>query len=278
MLREIIKIDSISYSYPEGVQALKDVSLSVNEGEFLGIIGQNGAGKSTLLKCIVGLLKPQKGRILLKGEDLDDFPVSRVALKVGFVLQNPDLQLFSMTVRDEIAFGLSNMGFEREQMETRIKEALEMVGLSGREEEYPLTLSRGERARVVIASVIAMNPDIMILDEPTSGQDYSGSIQIMEIADKLCRDGRTILVVSHNMSLIAEYCRRVVVFRSGKIFLDGSVGEVFSRPDELIKTGIKPPQITRLGNALRDVLPSAETILRVEQLGDLIIEKVNRRR
>jgi len=277
-LREIIKIDSISYSYPEGVQALKDVSLSVNEGEFLGIIGQNGAGKSTLLKCIVGLLKPQKGRILLKGEDLDDFPVSRVALKVGFVLQNPDLQLFSMTVRDEIAFGLSNMGFEREQMETRIKEALEMVGLSGREEEYPLTLSRGERARVVIASVIAMNPDIMILDEPTSGQDYSGSIQIMEIADKLCRDGRTILVVSHNMSLIAEYCRRVVVFRSGKIFLDGSVGEVFSRPDELIKTGIKPPQITRLGNALRDVLPSAETILRVEQLGDLIIEKVNRRR
>jgi len=277
-LREIIKIDSISYSYPEGVQALKDVSLSVNEGEFLGIIGQNGAGKSTLLKCIVGLLKPQKGRILLKGEDLDDFPVSRVALKVGFVLQNPDLQLFSMTVRDEIAFGLSNMGFEREQMETRIKEALEMVGLSGREEEYPLTLSRGERARVVIASVIAMNPDIMILDEPTSGQDYSGSIQIMEIADKLCRDGRTILVVSHNMSLIAEYCRRVVVLRSGKIFLDGSVGEVFSRPDELIKTGIKPPQITRLGNALRDVLPSAETILRVEQLGDLIIEKVNRRR
>ncbi len=277
-MREIIKIDSISYSYPEGVQALKDVSLSVNEGEFLGIIGQNGAGKSTLLKCIVGLLKPQKGRILLKGEDLDDFPVSRVALKVGFVLQNPDLQLFSMTVRDEIAFGLSNMGFEREQMETRIKEALEMVGLSGREEEYPLTLSRGERARVVIASVIAMNPDIMILDEPTSGQDYSGSIQIMEIADKLCRDGRTILVVSHNMSLIAEYCRRVVVFRSGKIFLDGSVGEVFSRPDELIKTGIKPPQITRLGNALRDVLPSAETILRVEQLGDLIIEKVNRRR
>lgn len=277
-MREIIKIDSISYSYPEGVQALKDVSLSVNEGEFLGIIGQNGAGKSTLLKCIVGLLKPQKGRILLKGEDLDDFPVSRVALKVGFVLQNPDLQLFSMTVRDEIAFGLTNMGFEREQMETRIKEALEMVGLSGREEEYPLTLSRGERARVVIASVIAMNPDIMILDEPTSGQDYSGSIQIMEIADKLCRDGRTILVVSHNMSLIAEYCRRVVVFRSGKIFLDGSVGEVFSRPDELIKTGIKPPQITRLGNALRDVLPSAETILRVEQLGDLIIEKVNRRR
>ena len=270
----VIEIKNLSCTYQGGVEAVKNINLTINKNQFVGIIGQNGAGKSTLLKHMIGLLKPAAdcpGEVRVLGMDTRKLNVSKMAMRVGFVLQNPDLQLFAQTVEEEVGFGPANMGISGDESKTRVLEALEKVGLQAQLETYPLTLSKGDRSKVVIASVLAMDPEIIILDEPTCGQDHRGNSQIMEIAKGLQQEGKTIIVVTHNMGLIAAYAERIIVLKHGEIFMDGSVREVFSRPEKLLETHIKPPHITRLGQRLADCFHGNSTFLSVEELGEAVI-------
>lgn len=266
-----IKIENLSYKYEKGSLALKNINIDIKKGEFVGIIGQNGAGKSTLLKNITGLLRPTEGRILVNGRDTLNVPVSDLALEVGFVLQNPDRQLFAATVEEEVAYGPKNMGLNEAQIKERVDYALDAVGLSDFREAFPPALSKGDRAKVVIASVLAMGPQIIILDEPTSGQDYRGCYQIMDIAKEFNRRGHTLVVVTHHMALVAEYTARTIVMMNSGILMDASTREVFSHPEKLKMTHITPPQITQVARELKPEIPISQTILNVKELGDELL-------
>jgi len=271
MSESVIKIENLSYKYEKGSLALKNINIDIKKGEFVGIIGQNGAGKSTLLKNITGLLRPTEGRILVNGRDTINVPVSELALEVGFVLQNPDRQLFASTVEEEVAFGPKNVGLSEAQIKERVDYALDAVGLNDHRADFPPALSKGDRAKVVIASVLAMGPQIIILDEPTSGQDYRGCYQIMDIAKDFNKRGHTLVVVTHHMALVAEYTERTIVMMNSEVLLDGSTREVFSHPDKLRMTHIKPPQITEVARKLQPNIPVNQTILNVGEFGEKLI-------
>ena len=273
----VLKIDHLSYSYDEKTEALSDVSIEIRENEFVAIIGQNGAGKSTLLKNITGLLRPTQGAIYINGKDNREMSVAAISREIGFVLQNPDRQLFAETVFEEIAFGLRNAGFKEDEIKVRIEETLESVGLSDKKDEFPPSLSKGDRAKVVIASVIALKPGIIILDEPTSGQDYKGCYQIMDIAKDLHKAGHTIIFVTHHMPLVTEYAERTIVMARRHVLMDDVSTDVFNHPDELATTNIKPPQITQFGAKLAEFIPLDGTILSVKSLGDQLINLQNGR-
>lgn len=275
MGNKIIEVKNLNYRYSEnGPLCVNNINLEVEEGDFIGIIGQNGAGKSTLMKVLTGLLRPSEGQIFINGEDIADVPVSVISNTLGYVLQNPDRQLFAETVREELAFGPTNQGVSEEEIEKRTDYILKAVGILHLADEYPPALSKGDRAKVVIGSVLAMEPKIIILDEPTGGQDYIGRYQIMDIAKKFREKGHTVIVVTHAMSLVAEYCNRIIVLCDGEILMQGSSKEVFSQPEELQKTFIRPPQITELANAMKDELHIEETLLCVEEMGDKILEHI----
>lgn len=271
----VLKIDHLSYTYDKGSEALSDVSIEIRENEFVAIIGQNGAGKSTLLKCITGLLRPSEGKIYINGKDNSEMSVAAISREIGFVLQNPDRQLFAETVFDEIAFGLKNAGFSEAEIKERIEETLASVGLTDKKDDFPPSLSKGDRAKVVIASVIAMKPGIIILDEPTSGQDYKGCYQIMDIAKELHKAGHTIIFVTHHMPLVTEYADRTIVMSRKHVLMDDVSTDVFNHPEELATTNIKPPQITQFGALLSEFIPLDGTILSVESLGEQLVKLQN---
>ena len=282
-----IHVESLTYVYPspkssrtfarEGIQALKDINLTVRQGEFIGIIGQNGAGKTTLLKSLVGLLHPTAGRVIVQGMDTRQVTVSELSMQVGFVLQNPDQQLFASTVEEEIAFGPHNLGLPKTEIRERVDAALALTGLEAFRAEFPPALAKGDRAKVVIASVLAMRPQIVILDEPTTGQDYRGCHQIMQIARQLHRGGHTVLVVTHHMALITEYTQRVVALCGGRVLLDDTTAAVFAQPEILRQTHVAPPQITQLSQMLPRALGLPPCALTVEELGQPIAERVRQR-
>ena len=261
MSETVLKIDHLSYTYASGVEALKDVSLDIRRGEFVAIIGQNGSGKSTLLKNITGLLRPTVGKVLINGRNNQEMSVAEISQEIGFVLQNPDNQLFESTVKDEILYALKNAKMSPEESDERVNKAAEAVGMTEKFEEYPPALSKGDRAKVVIASVLAMNPPILILDEPTSGQDYRGCYQIMDIAKRLHEEGRTIIYVTHQMPL-----------SEAELMLDMATEEVFVKEEELAKTNILPPQITQLANRLRVKMKNLPHTTTVGQLCDYLVE------
>jgi energy-coupling factor transport system ATP-binding protein len=268
-----LKIENLSHRYDSDCVSLTDINIEIRENEFVGIIGQNGAGKSTLLKNITGLLRPQEGKISLFGKDIKNTPVSRIADTIGFVLQNPDRQLFADTVREEVAYSLVNRKTPEEEIDKVIADVLDSVGLSDKSEEFPPSLSKGDRAKVVIASVLAMDPRIIVLDEPTSGQDHRGCHQIMSIAQEFHKAGRTVIFVTHHMALVAEYAQRVIVMGRRTILMDDKTKAVFSKPDILATTGIQPPQIISLSQNIRQDIPFEGDILSVEELGRKLINK-----
>ncbi len=262
----ILDIENVSFRYSEGAPlALSDVSLSVKRGEVIGIIGQNGAGKTTLMKCITGLLKPTAGRICINDQDVAGLDALKIAKLAGLILQNPDNQLFQMSSEEEIAFGLNNLGLDDDEIKRRIDEVLELTGMEAYRELYPFKLSLGDRRKLAVASIYAMHPSILIFDEPTTGQDFAGRYQLSDLAIRLNRLGATIIMISHDMSLIARYTQRTLVMGKSKILLDGPTREVFSQTDVLDSTFLEPPPAIQLAQELeRFGVPA--NILTVEEL------------
>ncbi len=276
---EAIRVDHISYVYPDGTVGLREASLTIEEGEFLAFIGQNGSGKTTLSKNIAGLLKPTTGDVWVFGRNTKEAPMSELATLVGYIFQNPDHQLFNQTVYDEIAYGPRNLKFPEEEVEKRVKEAMGIVGLDeSYREEHPFFLSKGLRQRVAIASILALRPRVIIVDEPTTGQDFKQSIEIMDFLTTLNREhGHTIIIITHDMPIVAKYAERTVVMANGQILLDGPTREVFAQAEVLAQAYIKPPQITRLAQRVGD-LGIPPNVLSIGEMADLIESALKVRR
>lgn len=267
----IISVENLSYSYGGGEPVLKNISMEIARGECLAIIGQNGAGKTSLAKHFNGLHRPTSGKVFIDGKDSARMKVSGLARTVGYVFQNPDHQIFNDTVGREIAFGLKNLGLSAGDIDDRVAKALEAVGLSSHHRTYPFNLSKGQRQRVALASVLAMQTQVIVLDEPTTGQDYRESAQIMEMVKKLNEKGHTIIFITHDMSLVADYARRAVVLCSGEILADGNVRSIFSMPELLARTYLNPPQVTALAQGLgKHQIPP--DVLTVDEMFNLLIE------
>jgi len=265
----VIEVRDVSFEYKTQppVKALDNVSFTIREGEFVGIIGKNGSGKTTLMKCLVGLLKPDTGKILFEGEEISNFTAKERAKRMGLVLQNPDTQLFSLSASQEIEFGLRNIGISQEEIVRRRDEVLKLVGLEQYENLHPFQLSFGDRKKLAVASIVAMNPKVLIMDEPTTGQDHRGRYEICDLAKMLNKRGITILMVTHDMDLVAKYTERVLVMNEGRVIFDGPTREAFKRIDTLRQAGLMPPRITLLARSasnwgIRQDILSVEEFLR----------------
>ncbi len=238
----MIRINNLIYRYKNGNEVLKNLNINIKSGEFTAIIGQNGAGKTTLLKNLNGLLKPTDGNITICGLNTAKTKTSVLAKKIGFLFQNPDHQIFCSTVFDEIAFGLKNIGIPSNEIDNLVYNAAMKVGLEEYLKHDPFSLSKGQRQRVALASVLAMETDILVLDEPTTGQDYSEGLEIMDIVKELNKKGKTIVMVTHDMELVAQYANRVIVLMKGTVLEDGSTEDVLSKEESLALSNLKPPQ------------------------------------
>ncbi|MEM2969527.1 MAG: ATP-binding cassette domain-containing protein [Candidatus Bathyarchaeia archaeon] len=248
----MIKIQDVFFSYPNGVEALKGVSLEIQDGEFLAIMGQNGAGKTTLVKHINGLLKPTKGTVTVDGIDTTKVSVATLAKKVGFVFQNPDHQLFSETVEEEISFALRNFGFSESTIKERVNWALNLLDLAEYRKVSPFMLSGGERKRVALASVLAWDPKILILDEPTIGQDNQQKERLRQFILQLNHLGKTVIIVTHDVEFVAECKPQVVLMSQGKIIAQGSAEKVLTNLKVVTQASVVLPQISQVFTNLKD--------------------------
>lgn len=274
--RPVIEAINVSFSYPDGTEALKGVSLRIIEGDYVGFIGRNGSGKTTLAKMFIGLLRPKSGKIIIDGEDSSQKSVAELAKIVGYNFQNPDDQIFARTVREELEFAPRNLNLSPEEIKKAVEKVAEELELTPYLDSNPFGLSQGLRRRVAFGSTLTLNPKVLVVDEPTTGQDYARAKVVMELCKRLNERGKTIIIISHNMDLIAEYCNYVYVMKDGSILLEGTPREVFSKPDILIETSIVPPQITRIFQSLSDLnLPNDVLTLNeaIEVLG-LVGERV----
>lgn len=242
----MIRVTDLTYTYPNGISVLNRINFQIKSGEFVALIGQNGAGKTTLLKHFNGLLKPTSGEVIINGMNTRNTSTGKLAQDVGYLFQNPDHQIFLPTVEQEIGFGPQNLHLSLSEINIRIGESAEKVGLTQFLKENPIFLSKGQRQRVAFASLLSMKPKVMVLDEPTTGQDYQEGIQIMEMVKELHRDGHTIVFVTHDMELVANYAERVIVLSQGEVMLDDSSRNVFYQPEQLLQTNLFPPQIVSL--------------------------------
>ncbi len=241
-----IEIENLSYSYAGGPRVLDSINLKVEPGEFLAIVGQNGSGKTTLAKSIVGLLQPATGRITIDGKDRAQMRPAETAREVAYVFQNPDHQIFAATVDDEVAFGPRNFGLPADEIRRRCDEALEAVGLQNERRSDPFLLSKGERQRLAVASVLVLRPRMLILDEPTTGLDHREQLRMMALVRDLNRSGIAIVIITHTPWLVAEYARRVVLMRKGAKIFDGGVREFFMQEELLRSSSFRAPEITEL--------------------------------
>jgi len=239
----VIEIDKLWYAYPEGLTALRNVSLRICRGEFVAVMGRNASGKTTLVKHINGLLKPTKGKVRVAGIDTQKATIAELARKVGFVFQNPNDHIFADTVEEEISFILRNLGFDGTEMAARVDEVLEMFGLKEHRRQYPRSLSGGERQRVAMASVLVASPEVLILDEPTRGLEYRLKSELMRFLDRYRGEGNTVVLVTHDVETVAEYADRVVLLSGGRVVVDGN------RRDVLSRALFFSPQINRLVQA-----------------------------
>jgi energy-coupling factor transport system ATP-binding protein len=242
----MIEVEDVHFRYPNGVEALKGVSLVIKNGEFVAIMGQNGAGKTTLVKHFNGLLKPSEGTVRVDGVETTKTSVAALSRNAGFVFQNPDNQLFSETVEEEIAFALKNFGFDAEVIEQRISWALNLLGLEQYRKTSPFLLSGGERKRVALASVLAWNPNMLILDEPTIGQDYRQKEKLRQFIVQMQAQGKTVVIVTHDVEFVAECNPRVVLMKEGTVVADGEGREILTTPEVLAQSSIVLPQIAQI--------------------------------
>jgi len=293
-----IEVKNLTYIYDPGTPnektALSNINLTIHKGEFVGIIGHTGSGKSTLIQHLNGLVKPTSGNIVYNGEDIFEEPIAkskkqaralkgakmkRIRQKIGLVFQYPEHQLFEMTVAKDIAFGPTNMGLEQEEIDRRVDEAMKMVGLDEKyKEKSPFELSGGQKRRVAIAGVLAMQPDYLILDEPTAGLDPKGRDDILSQIQSLQKEkGITVILVSHSMEDVAKHVDRIIAMGKGRVQFDGTPEEVFAHADELKAIGLGVPQVTELGNQLvAKGFDVPHAMLNLDQMEAYLLEKFKR--
>ena len=272
-MNPILEVKDLNYIYSQGTpfehKALDNVNFAVNRGEFIGIIGHTGSGKSTLMQQLNGLLKPTSGSVLLDGQDIwSDKKLTRQArFRVGLVFQYPEYQLFEETVYKDIAFGPKNMGLKADEVDRRVREAAGFVGLTEKQLEVsPFDLSGGQKRRVAIAGVIAMEPEVLILDEPTAGLDPIGRAEILgNIEAYRQAKNATIMMVSHSMEDVARLTDRLLVMNGSHLAMDGSPAEVFSHAEELVQMGLNIPQVTQIFLNLRKMGVPVENVYTIEQ-------------
>ena len=272
-MEPILQVQNLNFVYSAGTPfrhtALEDVSFSVERGEFIGIIGHTGSGKSTLMQQLNGLLKPTSGKILLDGQDIwSDKKLTRQArFRVGLVFQYPEYQLFEETVYKDIAFGPKNMGLKEEEIDRRVREAAAIVGLTEEQLQVsPFDLSGGQKRRVAIAGVIAMEPEVLILDEPTAGLDPVGRAGILKnIEDYRRTHNATIMMVSHSMEDVARLTDRLLVLNGSRLAMDGTPTEVFAHAKELVSIGLDIPQVTQIFLHLRELGINVPNVYTIEQ-------------
>lgn len=244
----MLKAQNISYSYDDGTKALNNIDFEVEKGEMVALLGENGAGKSTLFLQFNGIYKPDSGRILIDGEELeyDKKSLLKFRQKVGIVFQNPDDQLFAPTVEEDVAFGPLNLGLSQSETQKRVSEALKKVGMEGYERKAPHHLSGGQKKKVAIAGILAMKPEIMVLDEPTAGLDPKGASNILKLLYELNNEGMTIIISTHDVDLVPIYSNKVYVINSGEIIKSGTAKEVFSDIGLIRNANLRLPRVAHL--------------------------------
>ena len=248
---DLIELSDVSFIYPDGTQALTDIDLSVRTGERVAVLGANGAGKSTLFQLFNGLLHPERGIVTVKGRVVEKAYLKEVRRMIGMVFQDPDDQLFSSTVRQEIAYGLTNLGVAGNQLEQAVARALKIVGLSGYENKSPFNLSGGEKKRVALASVLAMRPEVLVLDEPTAALDPLGAAKIIKLLNGINRElGITLVFATHDVDIVPLMAGRVYVMDKGRIKLEGATAEVFERKDVIRACNLRLPRVAHLAELL----------------------------
>ncbi|MHB9303165.1 energy-coupling factor ABC transporter ATP-binding protein [Thermofilum pendens] len=250
MEEAIIEVKDVYYAYPGGYEALRGVTLEVRRGEFIAIMGENGAGKTTLIKHFNGILKPSKGTVKVKGIDTRTKSVAELSRIVGIVFQNPDHQLFEETVYDEVAFALRNFGYSEDVIERRVAWALNILDLQRYKDRSPYSLSVGEKRRLALASVLAYDPEVLVLDEPTAGQDYLQKEKISQTMNLLRLMGKTVVIVTHDVEFVTSYVDRIVVMSGGKVIAEGQPRKILANYAVLRKANLVPPQIVRVARAL----------------------------
>jgi len=238
-----VAVEDLVHDYPGGVRALDGVTLRIGAGESVALVGQNGSGKTTLVRHLDGLLRPTAGRVLVGGADASGLRVAELAAQVGLVFQEPDRQIFAGTVRREVEFGPQNIGLRGDALNAAVRDALSAVGLSGEGMTNPYDLGASRRKLLAVASVLAMGTPVLVLDEPTTGQDRSGVARIRQVVAEAHAAGRTVIAVSHDLRFVAETFERVVVLRAGRVVLDDTPARTFAAEhwDTLRDTGLEPP-------------------------------------
>ena len=249
--KPLIEVQDLTYSYENGKTALEHLNLTINEGDYLALIGQNGAGKTTLAKHFNAIHKPWAGKVLVCGRDTANEEPNTLALDVGYVFQNPDNQIFSTTVYKEMEYGLKMQNVPQQEIEERIRETAQLLDLSDVLQEHPFSLGKGQRQRLAVASILVLKPRVLVVDEPTTGQDWVGIQSMMKLMDKLHAAGTTIVMITHDMDVVARHANRAVVLCHGKIVQDGPVADVFSHTKELEEAYVSRPQIVELSARLQ---------------------------
>ncbi|AMD18437.1 cobalt transporter ATP-binding subunit [Methanobrevibacter sp. YE315] len=250
----MLEVKNVKYSYNSDYQALKGVSLKVERGEMVALLGKNGAGKSTLFLHLNGIYRPDEGQVFIDGEELkyDKKSLLKFRQKVGIVFQNPDDQIFAPTVEEDVAFGPLNLGLSMEEVQDRVEEALDRVGMSGFEKTAPHHLSGGQKKRVAIAGILAMKPEVMVLDEPTAGLDPQGVVDLSKLLNELNDEGITIIISTHEVDLVPNYATKVFVLVDGLLIGEGTPKEIFAKPEILEQANLKVPIVTDLFQQLED--------------------------
>lgn len=263
----ILNVKKLEYQYGTGKGVLKGIDLEIREGEFVAILGQNGSGKTTLVKHFNGLLQPTVGQVLVNGKDTSSSTIFEIGKEIGYVFQNPDHQIFSDTVYDEVAFSPKLRGFAKTEIDRLVKEALKAVDMQGYEQEDPFSLTKGERQRIAVAAVLSAQPKIIILDEPTTGLDFKEQCKMMQLVKRLNDNGHTIIMVTHTMWVVAEYAHKVAVIREGRLAMYGRTRDVFKEEAELTKSYLKTPHIVSFANQLGKTLLSVDEMLSCTRKG-----------
>lgn len=244
----MLEVQNLKYSYNNDYQALKGVSLKIDDGDMVALLGKNGAGKSTLFLHLNGIYEPDEGKVFIDGEELkyNKKSLLKFRQKVGIVFQNPDDQIFAPTVEEDVAFGPLNLGLPMEEVQDRVEEALARVGMSGTEKIAPHHLSGGQKKRVAIAGILAMKPEIMVLDEPTAGLDPQGVENLVKLLKELNDEGITIVISTHEVDLVPDYANKVFVLVDGELIAEGTPKEIFAQPEILERAHLKIPIVTDL--------------------------------